>query len=97
MDDIIVTSIIPFFQPVEQNNKKDAFVYKEFNLFVILGGDKLFLHVVCGLQSCVATNFCIHRVSNLDRLRTQGESKIRTRETAIIQLEKIHTGEMKAK
>jgi hypothetical protein len=90
MEDIIVTSVIPFSQPVEKNNMKDTFVYKKFSLHVLLAGDNELLHTVCGLQSCLATNFCIHCESNLDHLRKQRDitsGKIRTRATAIIQLE----------
>jgi hypothetical protein len=68
MDNILVESVIPFLVKLENKGIKKTLIYKECTLHVLLGGNNEFLHTVCGLQSCSATNFCIHCEANLERL-----------------------------
>jgi hypothetical protein len=69
MDNILVESVIPFLEKIENKGIKKTIIYKEYTLHVLLGGDNEFIHTACGLQSCSATNFCIHCEANLERLR----------------------------
>jgi hypothetical protein len=71
MDNILVESVIPFLEKIDNKVIKKTLIYKEYNLHVLLGGDNEFLHTVCGLQSSSATNFCIHCEANLERLRKE--------------------------
>jgi hypothetical protein len=50
MDNILVDSVIPFWEKIENKGIKETLIYKEYTLHVLLGGDNGFLHTVCGLQ-----------------------------------------------
>jgi hypothetical protein len=69
MGNIRVESVIPFLEKIENKAINKTIIYKDYSLHVLLGGDNKFLHTVCGLQSCSATNFCINCEANLECLR----------------------------
>jgi hypothetical protein len=50
MDNMLVESVIPFFEKIEKKGINKTLIYKEYTLHVLLGGDNKFLHTVCGLQ-----------------------------------------------
>jgi hypothetical protein len=68
MENILVESVIPFLEKIENTGIQKTLIYKEYSLHVLLGGYNEFLHTVCGLQSCSATNFFIHCEASLERL-----------------------------
>jgi hypothetical protein len=99
MDNILVEYVIPFWEKIENKVIKKTLIYKEHNLYVLLRGDNEFLHTVCGLQSCSATNFCIHCEANLERLRKERDMStgiLRTINSAITQLARVNEGTSKA-
>jgi hypothetical protein len=50
MDNILVESVIPFSEKIEDKRIQKTLIYKEYSLHVLLGGDNEFLHKACGLQ-----------------------------------------------
>jgi hypothetical protein len=69
-------------------------------MHVLLGGDNEFLHTVCGIQSCSATNICIHCEASLERLRKERDMSsgiLRTINSAITQLARVNERTSKAK
>jgi hypothetical protein len=100
MDNILVESVIPFLEKIEKKGIQKTLIYKDYSLHVLLGDDNNFLHTVCGLQSCSATNFCIHCEASLERLRKERDMSsgiLRTRNTAITQLARVNEGTSKVK
>jgi hypothetical protein len=100
MDNILVESVIPFFEKIENKGINKTLIYKEDTLHAILGGENKFLPTVCGLQSCSATNFCIHYEANLERLPKESDMStgvLRTINPAITQLTRVNEGTSKAK
>jgi hypothetical protein len=71
MDNILVESVIPFLEKIENKKIQKTLIYKEYTMHVRLGGDNEFLHTMCGLQSCSSTNLCIHCEASLERLRKE--------------------------
>jgi hypothetical protein len=95
-----VESVIPFFGGKKNKNVQKPLIYKEYTMHVLLGGDNEFLHTVCGLQSCSATNFCIHCEASLERLRKERDMSsviLRTRDSAMTQLVRVNEGTSKDK
>jgi hypothetical protein len=69
-------------------------------MHALLGGDNEFLHTVCGLQSCSATNFCIHCEASLERLQKERDMSsgiLRKKKSDITQLARVNEGMAKAK
>jgi hypothetical protein len=103
MENILVESVVPFLGNIENKENKGiqkTLIYKEYSLHVLLGRDNEFIHTVCGLQSCSATNFCTHCEASLERLRKEHDMSIgilRTRNTAITQLARVNEGTSKVK
>jgi hypothetical protein len=100
MDNILIESVIPFSEKIENKEIKKTLIYKEYTLHVLLGGDNTFIHTVCGLQSCSDTNFCTHCEANLERLQKERNIStgiLRTRNLAIIHLARVNEGTSKSK
>jgi hypothetical protein len=62
MDNILVKSVIPFLEKIENKGIQKTLICKEYSLHVLLVDDNEFIYTVC------ATNFCIHCEDNLDHL-----------------------------
>jgi hypothetical protein len=100
MDNILVESVIPFLEKIENKKIEKTIIYKEYTMHVLLGGDNEFLHTVCGLKLCSAINFCIHCEASQERLRKERDMSsgiLRTRNSAITQPARVNKGTSNAK
>jgi hypothetical protein len=99
MDNILVESVILFFEKIENKKIQKTLIYKEYTMHVLLRGDNEFLHTICGLQSFSAKNLCIHCEASLERFRKEQDMSsgiLCTRNSAITQLARVNEGTAKA-